>query len=184
MIPRGSDRVFSSTALTDGNGDPLTSGSVKLALLNVLAKNYDADSIPSSFVYMPATAMTHTAGGVWDKTVLASVFDRDNIPLSVGHLLVRITIHDGSDVVVATFDLVEELTDVNVPTDPYELRLALIQARIDGRLLAGKDVESFGAIGHSVALIPVRDLMKMEAITQARVDRRKRGGMRTHKVRF
>lgn len=57
-----------------------------------------------------------------------------------------------------------------------ERMLLLIEARLEGRLVAGGDNESYSVAARSVAKIPVEKLLRMRAIYQAKVFRLKNQG--------
>lgn len=54
--------------------------------------------------------------------------------------------------------------------------LALIEARLEGRLASGADLESYGVAGRSVAKIPFEQLMRARGIYAARVAKERNRG--------
>ncbi len=96
---RGNDQMLRSEVLTDTEGEPLVSGTVKVEILDVQGL--------SSLV--ANAAMSHDSSGVW-QLILTAVTATAQIAVSILQVLVRITIEvDG--IVVATFDRVENVQD-------------------------------------------------------------------------
>ena len=94
-VYKSNDIDFLSEVLTDGDGDPITTGVVNIEIL-------DEDGVG---VLIAITAMTHVASGVWKKTHLLAAIEA----IAVGHerVLIRITV--GASPINATFERLEDL---------------------------------------------------------------------------
>lgn len=88
------DNNLWSEPLTDGNGDALTTGTVKAAVL----------SEDGATVHIAAAAMTHDAGGVWKRALTNAQVA--TIPAGTRRVRIRITIGTDPD---ATRDRIEEM---------------------------------------------------------------------------
>ncbi len=91
---RGNDTKVLSEAITDADGIPLVTGTVKATILSVIGGT----------VYIAEVSMEHDAGGVWFYIYQAS--EIDTIPTLIRSALIRITVGDPVD---ATFERVEDV---------------------------------------------------------------------------
>lgn len=93
---RGNDTNIDSDAITDAAGNPLTSGTVKMAVL----------SLDKATEYIADASMTHQAAGVWRRAFSAQ--EIDTIPAGVRRAMTRLTVGSPID---ATWYRVEEILD-------------------------------------------------------------------------
>ncbi len=93
---RGNDSFVDSDPITDADGNPLTVGTVKMAVL----------SRDKATEYIADAAASHQAAGVWRRSFSAQ--QMDTIPAAVRRAKTRLTVGDPID---ATWYRVEQVHD-------------------------------------------------------------------------
>ncbi len=93
---RGNDTKIPTDAITDEDGNLLTTGTVEIEVL----------SLDLATTYIAKVAMTHDAAGVWTKTYEST--EIDTIPAAIKRAKTRVTVGDPID---ATFIRVEEVLE-------------------------------------------------------------------------